>query len=340
MTLPAKPGRQIGQAIGLGAIVAALIACTAAFLLYALRHPVALPHDATADAMIHDASPYLVLATVLFVCLLATAFDLFRQMRRTLAALDAVVDHTGRIVAGDLSARVVSRDGCMADLSRFIEDFNAMTHQLKYRIPSHPAAVAESNSRSMRTPLAELETRLEAIKALAHEDGTSSRDALLHQVDDLFRFVDDLEVAERPEALTLDLSPTALDREIAGAVDSVREAFREAGFVIDLATDAAVVTCDCARIRQAVLALLDDLRRHSAPATLRLFVENRAAGAVVRIENEGSRHFVETGLGLSVARAVVEAHGGQVRHLASPGGAAVLEFDIPRHAPAIRVFPR
>ncbi|MCA8428584.1 hypothetical protein [Burkholderia seminalis] len=37
MTLPAKPGRQIGQAIGLGAIVAVLTACTVAFLLYASR---------------------------------------------------------------------------------------------------------------------------------------------------------------------------------------------------------------------------------------------------------------------------------------------------------------
>lgn len=231
MTLPARPGRQIGQAIGLGAIVAVLTACTAAFLLYALRHPVALPHDATADAMIRHAATYLVLATVLFMCLLAAAFD-------------------------------------------------------------------------------------------------------------LFRFVDDLQVAEQPAALTLDLRPTALDREIAGAVDSVREVFREAGFVIDVTTDATVVTCDGARIRQAVLALLDDMRRHSAPARLKFFVEDRAAGAVVRIEDTGSRRFVETGLGLSVLRAVVDAHGGQIRHLASPGGDAVLEFDIPRHAPAIRAFPR
>ncbi|WP_322088676.1 HAMP domain-containing sensor histidine kinase [Burkholderia sp. BCC1999] len=340
MTLPARPGRHIGQTIGLGATVAVLTACTVAFLLDVLRHPVVLPHDAPAGAMIRNASTYLVLATVLFVCLLAAAFDLLRQMRRTLAALDAIADNTGRIAAGDMSVRVVSRDGCTADLSRFIEDFNAMTFQLKHRTPSRPATAAGSSSRSMRTPLAELESRLEAIKALANETGTSSRDALLHQVDGLFRFVDDLQVAEQPEALILDLRSTALDREIASAIDSVREAFREAGFAIDLTTAATVVTCDGARIRQAVLALLDDMRRHSAPARLKLFVEDRPAGAVVRIEDEGSRRFVENGLGLSVVRAVVQAHGGQIRQLASLGGDAVLEFDIPRHAPAIRAFPR
>ncbi|MCA8422659.1 sensor histidine kinase [Burkholderia seminalis] len=320
MTLPAKPGRQIGQAIGLGAIVAVLTACTVAFLLYASRHPATFPHDAAAGTMIGSASTYLMLATVLFVCLLAAAFDLFRQMRRTLAALDAMAADTARIAAGDRSARAISRDGCMSGLSRFIEDFNAMTHQLKH--------------------LRALETRLEAIKGLVDEADASSSDALLHHVDDLFRFVDDLQVAERPEGLTLDLCSTALDREIAGAIDSVREAFREAGFVIDLTTDATVVTCDGARIRQAILALLDDMRCHSAPATLKLFVEDRAAGAVVRIEDEGSRRFVEFGLGVFVARAIVQAHGGQLRHLASPRGNAVLEFDLPRHPPAIRAFPR
>lgn len=184
MTLPAKPGRQIGRAIGLGAIVAVLTAGTVAFLLDASRPPAALPYGAAAGALIRSASTYLVLATVLFVCLLAAAFDLFRQMRRTLAALDAVADNTARIVAGDLSVRAVSRDGCMADLSRFIKDFNAMADQLK--------------------PVSALETRLEAIKGLVDEADASSRDALLHHVDDLFRFVDAVRVAEQPEGLTRD----------------------------------------------------------------------------------------------------------------------------------------
>nr|WP_217444531.1 histidine kinase [Burkholderia metallica] len=195
--MPARPGRQIGRAIGLLAIVVVLLACTVAFFVYTLHAPAALPYDATADAMLHSASTYLVLATVLFVCLLAAAFELVRLLRRMLATLDAMADTAGRIVAGDPSARTVSRDGCPADLSRFIEHFNSMTHSLKSTNPSDATAPVASSSRVTRTQLTELETRLDAIKVLATDADASSRDVLLQQVDALFRFVDDLQVAER-----------------------------------------------------------------------------------------------------------------------------------------------
>ncbi|WP_260429967.1 histidine kinase [Burkholderia cenocepacia] len=195
--LPARPGRQIGQAIGLAAIVVVLLVGTVAFVVHALHAPAALSHDATADAMRRSASTYLVLATALFVCLLAAAFDLFRLLRHMLATL-AMADTAGRIVAGDPSARTVSRDGCPADLARFIDHFNAMTHSMKSTNPSDATATVASSSRVTLTHLAELETRLDAIKALATDDAdASSRDALLQHVDALFRCVEDLQVTER-----------------------------------------------------------------------------------------------------------------------------------------------
>ncbi|MEB2610701.1 histidine kinase [Burkholderia cenocepacia] len=174
-----------------------------AFVVHALHAPAALPHDASADAMLRSASTYLVLATALFVCLLAAAFDLFRLLRCMLATLDAMADTAGRIVAGDPSARTVSRDGCPVDLSRFIGHFNAMTHSMKSTNPSDATATVASSSRVTLTQLAELETRLDAIKALATDDAdASSRDALLQHVDALFRCVEDLQVTERQAPAT------------------------------------------------------------------------------------------------------------------------------------------
>ncbi|WP_249182066.1 histidine kinase [Burkholderia cenocepacia] len=156
-----------------------------------------MPHDASADAMLRSGSTYLMLATALFVCLLAAAFDLFRLLRRMLATLDAMADTAGRIVAGDPSARTVSRDGCPADLARFIDHFNAMTHSMKSTNPSDATATVASSHVTL-THLAELETRLDAIKALATDDAdASSRDALLQHVDALFRCVEDLQLTER-----------------------------------------------------------------------------------------------------------------------------------------------
>ncbi|KGB94015.1 MULTISPECIES: hypothetical protein [Burkholderia] len=197
MTLSARPGRQIGRTFSLAASVAVLLACTVAFFVHALHAPAALPRDATADVMLHSASTYLVPATALFVCLLAAAFDLLRLIHHMLATLDAMADTAARTVAGDPSARTVSRDGCPADLSRFIEHFNAMTHPTKPANPSDATATAVGNSRVTRTRLAELETRLDAIRTLADNGDASSRDALLRHVDALFRIVDDLQVTER-----------------------------------------------------------------------------------------------------------------------------------------------
>ncbi|KWO42346.1 histidine kinase [Burkholderia sp. MSMB1459WGS] len=197
MTLSARPGRQIGRAFGLAASVVVLLACTVAFFVHALHAPAALLRDATTDVMLRSASTYLVPATALFVCLLAAAFDLLRLIHRMLATLDAMADTAARTVAGDSSARTVSRAGCPADLSRFIEHFNAMTHSMKPANSSDATATFSGNSRVTRTRLAELETRLDAIRTLATDADASSRDALLRHVDALFRIVDDLQVAER-----------------------------------------------------------------------------------------------------------------------------------------------
>ncbi|HDR9582605.1 TPA: hypothetical protein QDC22_007842 [Burkholderia stabilis] len=68
-----------------------LIACTGAFLIGALREPVALPHD----AMIGGAPTCLLLGTVLLAALLAASFDLFRLIRCTLGALGSVAEGAG-----------------------------------------------------------------------------------------------------------------------------------------------------------------------------------------------------------------------------------------------------
>ncbi|WP_193100980.1 hypothetical protein [Burkholderia sp. Z1] len=80
-----------------------------------------------------------------------------------------------------------------------------MAIQLKHTTSFNAAAdsTGGGSDSEIHDPLAALETRLEEIKGLAAEAeadaDAASREALLHRIDGLFRFVDDLRFAEQPD---------------------------------------------------------------------------------------------------------------------------------------------
>jgi signal transduction histidine kinase len=55
-----------------------------------------------------------------------------------------------------------------------------------------------------------------------------------------------------------------------------------------------------------------------------------------RVERSRSRDRGGTGLGLPIARAIVEAHGGWIRAESSPGRGAALRFELPGYTPPPR----
>lgn len=205
MNGPATPGRHIGRAIALLALVAVLAGGIGISIADALRHPAELPRD----ALPHDAFTYPILATLLVIGLAAAAVDLCRLIRRTLDALDSAAHAAERIGAGDLTVHALSRDGCPHAMSQFIEDFNAMTLRIK-----HATAFEMMNSSAnadciARTPLAEVEARLGEIRMLTATAGDMPDARLLHCIDDLFRLVDHLQAVERHDTPKLEPRPQA-----------------------------------------------------------------------------------------------------------------------------------
>lgn len=193
MNRPATPGRHIGRAIALLALVAVLAGGIGVSIVDALRRPDELPRD----ALPHDAFTYPVLAALLLIGLLAAAVDLCRLIRRTLGALDSGAHAAERIGAGDLTVHALSRDGCPHAMSQFIEDFNAMTVRLEHATAFEATTSPDNAHRVARAPLVDLEVRLDEIRMRAAATGDASDARLLHCIDDLFRLVDDLQAIER-----------------------------------------------------------------------------------------------------------------------------------------------
>jgi signal transduction histidine kinase len=117
---------------------------------------------------------------------------------------------------------------------------------------------------------------------------------------------------------------------------------------------------DEVRLRQCVLALLQNARRHGGP-TIRITVAADDIQATISVEDDGpgmsaadmaqafERFFrgpnatgqalEGSGLGLPVVKSIVEAHGGTVALSDAPGGGLRATLSIPRRPPVRLVAP-
>lgn len=212
------------------------------------------------------------------------------------------------------------------------------------------AAVAHE----LRTPLTILKGRLLGIRDGVFEPTETVVDSLLIQVDGLSRLVDDLRVVTLQDSgrLEMHFATTDISGEIRHAVDSIRPVLSAAGFSLDLAMPCVLIECDGTRIRQAMLALLDNARRYATPGQMIIRTSATDTHVVVQVEDQGpgmapdfaalafqpftraelsrSRSSGGSGLGLSVVRAIALAHGGTVRYHQSSLGGSIFEMRLPR----------
>jgi two-component system, OmpR family, sensor kinase len=175
--------------------------------------------------------------------------------------------------------------------------------------------------------------------------------------------VDELLVLARlGEGRTPERAPVDLARVVSDAVADARAADPDRPLTLETPA-ALVVTGDDLQLRQVVANLLGNARRHTPAGTpvrvtLRVDGHGRAAGAdqasglaVLTVADDGpgmepdvaakvfepfyradksrSRELGGAGLGLAIVDAIVEAHGGTVRVVTSPGAGAAFTVTLP-----------
>lgn len=263
-----------------------------------------------------------------------------------------------RVAGGDFSARASVTAGAPLELRHLAEDFNAMCEKLS----RYEREVMDSSAilaHELRTPLNAAMGRVQGILDGVFEPEPAQLSMILRQLVQLNRLISDIHFLSVARAGELRLSID--DFDLAALVDERVHwsalALRDAGVACSTALDApAPCHGDRDRIGQVVSILIENAIRYAASGgvlSLRLTregedgyalaVEDRGPGvpdeALSRIfdrfwraEHSRGRHSGGSGLGLSIASVIVEAHGGVLRAANREGGGLRITASLPRHA--------
>lgn len=275
--------------------------------------------------------------------------------RRVQHSVTAVTSSTAEIASGRYDTRVVS-PGLGREFDDLADSVNELARRLDATETTRRRMLADLGH-EMRTPLATLDSYLEAIDDGIHTFDDDVRTILWSATRRLERLAADIvDVSRAEEHLTrLRPSPTTTRTLVTRAVDAVRERYENKGVQLHTHVDDAPVTVDTDRIGQVLGNLLDNALCHTpAGGTVTVIsgqVGRRHVEITVSDSGEGiaphhldhlfdrfyradtsrGRHSGGSGIGLTITRALVEAHGGHIRaHSDGPGQGASFTVEIPK----------
>lgn len=266
-----------------------------------------------------------------------------RLARRILVPLNSVAESIRRVAQGDLDARATAGDRSLREAAALADDFNALADQLQ-RMTKEQTFWNAAIAHELRTPVTVLRGRLQGLAEGVFTPDESQFRRLLVQVEGLAQLIEDLWVISLAESghLDIELRDTDLGAEVRAVVEVFEDALLAAGQQAVLDLDGQMARCDPVRIRQALLALLDNARRYASPGAIRIQTRLSDGQCLLRVEDEGpgiaeelAPHVFEafwradgarqrgkggSGLGLAVVAAIALAHGGEARCSRVGGG--------------------
>jgi two-component system sensor histidine kinase KdpD len=218
------------------------------------------------------------------------------------------------------------------------------------------AALFSAVTHDLRTPLASIKASATSLLEEGVAFDAASRLDLLHTIveesDRLNRLIANLLHLARLRAgvLVPDRVPTPIEDVIESVVDRLHQLLRERPVRVRIRDDIPPVPMDVMQIDQVLTNVLENAARYSPEGTpievgaarWHSWVEVRVADAGPGIPEPDRERVMDdffrrdtvaspggAGLGLSIARAIVVAHGGSLRIQDTPGGGTTVVFRLP-----------
>ncbi len=256
--------------------------------------------------------------------------------RRTLAPLQNLGGVARRLGGGDLSQRANAAGP--AEIRELAHSFNVMAEGLE-EAERHRRNLTADVAHELRTPLSNIQGYLEAIRDGLVQPTPETIDTIHAQAIHLSRLVDDLRLLAQVESgdLQLQLSAVRLEQLLQSCVDAVRPraGAKSVSLVLNLESGLEEIEVDGARISQVVGNLLENAITHTPQGGTVAMSASASDGQVAisvsdtgpgiapddlarvfdrfyRADPSRSRATGGSGLGLTIARRLVEAHGGTI----------------------------
>jgi signal transduction histidine kinase len=292
--------------------------------------------------------PFVLLAAAFVLVLVALSF--FRGMRRIGMPFGDIVAAADRVARGDYSTRVAERGPPF--LRVIARAFNGMTVDLEAQDRQRRHVMADI-AHELRTPLAVIQGRLEGLIDGVYPLDAAQVSLALEETRVLARLVEDLRTLANADAGSLSLrrEPTDLVVLAHDAVAAFAAAARASDVTLRVEErgDPPLVDVDPLRVREVLTNLIANALRHTpGGGVVAVTTEAETSGRriVVRVSDTGSgippedlpkifdrfyKHATSTGsgLGLTIARNLIAAHGGEIRAESEVGRGTTITFTLP-----------
>lgn len=305
---------------------------------------------------------------LLFAAIMATTFGLFVAASVT-EGLRQMADAAAALAGGDLSARapITGQDEVARLGASFNEMAGRLQEAAERRrqLEAMRSDLIAWTSHDLRTPLTSIRARAEALHDGLVVDPAETRRyhaAILADVMALNNLIDDLfELAQLDSGgPALEVMPSSLADLISDCLERFDAPARQRGIALSGDVDRAIdpVPMNAGKIGRVLNNLVQNALHHTpAGGQVRIRAAATAGGVgtapavVVTVADSGpgfaeadlprvfeqfyrgeparSRATGGAGLGLAIARGIVQAHGGRVWAENGPGGGAVVGFELP-----------
>jgi two-component system sensor histidine kinase BaeS len=297
------------------------------------------------------------------VCAMVVTWLVSRPLQRSLHELT----NAARELSRGHYARRVPVVGAGSELDTFASAFNSMAGRLE-DVEGTRRRLLSDLAHELRTPIATLSVYHDGLFDGVTDLGADTRNVLTAQTDRLARLAEDIDNVSRAEEgrLRLDPQPHQVADLVKTSTEGLRARYADKGVDLVVVTTnepGLTVDVDADRIGQVLGNLLTNALRHTPPAgrvTVTAHAEPAEVAITITDTGEGilpahlphvferfyrgdtarNRERSGSGIGLTISKAIIDAHGGTITaHSEGPGHGARFEILLPNASPRAGVLP-